>query len=257
MLINLKDLKTVSANSAPCILVYGAPGDGKTSFAGSFPEPVFLQLEDGCPGDLEMISFGVIKDFKNLMSAIASLYEGDHDFKTVVVDSITELQKIIFSETCARGDDNGSVKANIESFGYGKGYVLAQRVWQEFLDGLLALRRDRNMTIIMIAHSTIERFDDPETASYDRFEIDLHKRSVGMIERTTDAILLIKRSVSVRKEDVGFNKERAIAEGGSTLFIYAEGRPAYVAKNRYGIPSRVRYEKGQGYQAIAEYLPKI
>jgi hypothetical protein len=254
-MISLKDLKSVTANSAPCMLVYGQPGDGKTSLAASFPDPVFLQLEDGCPGDVEMVSFGLISDFKNMMSAISSLYDGDHDFKTVVIDSVTELQKIIFAETCARGDDKGVVKANIEDFGYGKGYVYAQRIWQEFLDGILALRRDRGMTVIMIAHSTIERFDDPESSSYDRYEIDLHKRSVGMIERVTDAILLIKRTVSIKKEDVGFNKERAIAEGGSSLFIFAEGRPAFVAKNRYGIPPRVRYEKGQGFEAIKQYLP--
>jgi hypothetical protein len=168
---------------------------------------------------------------------------------------VTELERYVYAETCLRGDDKGNAKTNIEDFGYGKGYVYAQRIWSDFLEGCNALRRDRSMSIVLIAHSKIERFDDPETVSYDRYEIDLHNKSVGAIERDMDAILLLKQPVTVKTEDKGFNKERARAAGGDAILIHAIGKPAFVAKNRYGIPATVRFDRGQGFAAISSYLP--
>ena len=257
MAISMSDLKKVRATEPPRILIYGDPGIGKTSLAASFPSPVFIQVEDGTPSDLELNSFGKIQDFESVMQALSALYAEDHDFKTVVIDSISEMESLVFSETCQRGDEKGNKKNNIEDYGYGKGYIYAQRVWREFLSGVNALRNDRGMSVVLIAHATVDRFDDPETVSYNRYEIDLHAKSVGAIERDMDAILLVKRAITVKSDDVGFNKSRAVAEGGSNIFIYTEGRAAFEAKNRYGMPPKIKFDKGAGFNSIAPYLPGI
>ena len=254
MAMRLSDLKQVRADKPPRILIYGPPGIGKTTLASEFPAPVYLQIEDGTPGDLELTSFGKIDTFADVIDALAALYSEPHEYRTVVIDSVTELQRLIFAETCARGDEKGNAKASIEDFGYGKGYVYSQRVWLEFLDGLNALRRDRGMGVVLIAHSKVERFDDPETVSYDRYEIDMHNKSVGAIEREMDAIFLLKQPVSVKTEDQGFSRERAVAKGDGVVLIHATGKPAYTAKNRYGIPATVRFDRGAGFAALAPFL---
>lgn len=256
MALSLASLKKVHADKPPRILVYGPAGIGKTTLASEFPSPVFLQIEDGTPAGVELTSFGKIDTFQQLIEALGALYTEEHDYKTVVVDSVTELQKLVFAETCARGDDKGNPKTNIEDFGYGKGYVYALRVWQEFLDGINALRADKNMTIVLIAHSTIERFDDPETVSYDRYEIDLHGKSCGLLEREMDAIFLLKQPVAIKQENIGFSNTRAVASGNSNVIeINTTGRPAFTAKNRYNMPASIRYIKGQGYTELAKYFP--
>ena len=259
MPISLNSLRTLTADQPPRVLIYGTPGIGKTTLASEFPSPVFLQLEDGTPGDVVINGWSktdLANGFVDVMDALQALYDSEHDFGTIVIDSVTEMQRLIFAETCLRGDDKGTAKNNIEDFGYGKGYVYAQRIASEFLDGLNALRRDRGMAVVLLAHSTVERFDDPETVSYDRYEIDLHGKLVGMFERDMDAILLLKKPVTVKTEEQGFNQKRARADGGgNTVWIHTAGRPAFVAKNRYGMPDKIQFVRGAGYAELARYFP--
>jgi GTPase SAR1 family protein len=256
MAIDIKNLIKVRADNPPRLLFYGPPGIGKTTLAQEFPDAIFLQVEDGTPDGVELNSFGLLETYGDVMDAIRTIYEENLPFRTVVLDSITAMQRLVWAETCARGDEKGNAKANIEDFGYGKGYTYSQRTWQELLDALGMLRRDLGMTIILIAHSKVERFDDPESVSYDRYEIDLHDKSKGAIERDMDAIILLKCPVTIKTEEVGFNKERSRADGGAQVWMHSRGRPAFVAKNRYGIPDKLLYAPGKGFDVLAPYLPE-
>lgn len=251
----LERVKTLKADKAPRILIYGTPKIGKTTLASEFPNPVFLQLEDGeNETPTQGLNRSELQSFGDVMDAMRELYEGEHDFKTLVVDSMSELQTLIYAETCERGDEKGNKKARIEDFGYGKGYVNAINVWQEFLDALNMLRVGRSMTCILIAHAKVDRFDDPETVSYHRYEIDIHDRAQKLLEREMDAILLVKRDVTVKGEDVGPNKKRNHAEG-SHIYICCEGKPSQIAGSRYSLPARTVYRKGEGFKALSPFLP--
>jgi DNA polymerase III delta prime subunit len=58
MALSLSNLKSVRAVSPPRMLIYGPPGEGKTTLASEFPGAVLLQIEDGTPGGIELQSFG-------------------------------------------------------------------------------------------------------------------------------------------------------------------------------------------------------
>lgn len=254
MAISIQSLRRAKSTEPPRIIVYGPEKAGKTTLASEFPAPVFLQTEMGT-GSLELDTFGKISSYAAMMEAIGVLYQEEHQFQTVVVDSVTALQPLIWAETGDRGDDKGNKKSRIEDFPYGKGFVYALGVWQEFLDGLNMLRLERGMNVIMIAHSKVERFDDPETVSYSKYDLDLHEKARDMLKRECDVILLLKPDVAIQSEEGGFNKSRAIAKGGRHVWMHCDSRPAYVAGNRYDLPEKLIYERGKGYAALASHFP--
>lgn len=250
MAISISSLRKVRVDQPPRVLIYGPPKMGKTTLASEFPAPVFIQTEQGESGALELDSFGHLQTFQEVDEALLALFNEDHAFGTVVIDSLSELEKLVVAEACRR---NGW--KNIEQPGYGKGYVAADAIWQELLTALNMLRAQRNMAVVMIAHANIERFDDPQTQSYSRYEIDLHKNVRALMQREVDAILLVKQDVALIKEKTGFGAERAIGQGAAR-WIYCEGSPAYTAGNRYGMPDKLLFKPGEGFAALAPYFPQ-
>jgi hypothetical protein len=65
------------------------------------------------------------------------------------------------------------------------------------------------------------------------------KRARALVEDSADLIGFLATDVIIKSEQGGFGKTRARADGGSTRWLHVEGRPAFVAKNRYAMPERI------------------
>lgn len=230
MAFNLASIKRNTSISAPRVLVYGVEGVGKSTFAAGAPNPVFIQTEDGL-GSLQVEHFPLARKVADVMDAISALYAEKHNFGTVVIDSLDWLDAAIQREIESTRD--------AKDLAYGKGAILQADKWREVLEGLNALRNDRGMAVILIAHTTIKRFDSPETEPYDRYVVKLQERSSALVREWCDAVLFANYRTIVKKDDVGFNKtsNRGISTGERLLFT--SERPAFQAKNRYGMPDSI------------------
>lgn len=230
MAFDLKSIKKNTSFAAPRVLVYGVEGIGKSTFAAGAPSPVFIQTEDGL-GSLAVDHFPVASKVSDVLDAISTLFDGGHDFKTVVIDSLDWLETLIWRDIEAKYD--------AKDLAYGKGAMIAADKWREILDGLTALRNDRGMAVILIAHTEIKRFDSPETEPYDRYQPKLQARSSALVREWCDAVLFANYKTLIKKDDVGFNKtvSRGITNGERLLFT--SERPAYMAKNRYSLPESI------------------
>lgn len=243
--ISLASIRRNTTPKPPRILLYGPHGVGKTTFGAEAPNPIFIQTEDGL-GQIDMPSFGLLKSFDEIMQAITSLYEEDHPYQSVVIDSVDWMEPLVWAQVCK---DNGW--ANIEQPGFGKGYIAALDTWRMLFDGLNALRDDKGMAIILIAHADVKRFDSPETEPYDRYQIKLHARASAIVQEHVDCVFFANYRVSTVKTDAGFNKKVVRGVGGGERLLYTTERPAFLAKNRYSMPDSLPME----WAAVAEWMP--
>ena len=100
------------------------------------------------------------------------------------------------------------------------------------------LRDRHNVTIVLIAHSTIERVDDPRAPSFSTFVPKLHKRGRHLVVDACDLVGFLGHELRIFTDDQGF-KERVRATAGPQRFLFTEGNPAFTAKNRYGMPPKL------------------
>lgn len=237
MAISLASLNRLSAPKPPRIVIYGPHGIGKNTFAGSAPKPVLINLEDGHPTGMVIDSFPKATSFTEVMEAMTALYSEEHNFETLIVDSLDWLEPLVWAETVRRNNEANPSKqwTSIEDPGYGKGYIATQDVWRDYLDAVNALRNDRGMAVIQTAHAEVKRFDSPETEPFDRYQIKLHKMASALVQEHADMVLFANFKTSVTKADVGMKKV-ARGVGAGTRALYTEERPAFLAKNRHNLP---------------------
>jgi hypothetical protein len=214
----------------PRLLLYGTEGIGKSTFAAGAPSPVFVPTEDGLE-EIGADRFPLARSLADVLAALAELAGQEHDWSTVVIDSLDWLERLIWEAVC---ESAGVKSIELVGGGYGKGYGEAVTVWREILGRLSVLRERRGMAIILLAHAGVQRFEDPETSPYDRYAPRLDKRAVGPICEWCDAVLFATRRMRTKTEDLGFKKTRttaaAIGAAGGERIIRATGGPPALRK---------------------------
>ena len=247
MVLSLEEKK----HKPPRILIYGAQGRGKSTFGALSHKPVFIQTEDGLAG-IDVPRFPLAKSYDAVCEQLKEIATLDHGYSTLVIDSIDWLEPLIWDKVCKQYGVDSIEK--VEK-GYGKGYVAALNVWRDYVAKLNYIRDVKNMTIIQVAHARIVRFENPETEPYDRYEIKLHKSASSLMMEHSDMVLFATDRVNIVKDDDNTKEGRARARSSDRV-IYTTERPTALAKNRYGLPPEIPFDKeGRYWNVIASHIP--
>jgi adenosyl cobinamide kinase/adenosyl cobinamide phosphate guanylyltransferase len=129
-------------------LFYGAAGVGKSTAAIQFPKPYWIDTEGSAdkPQYVKLIKDqdGVVfqtQDFDELMTEVKSLLTINHDYKTLIVDSLT----ILYNDLVNKAE----IKVGNE---FGKHYNEANKRIKHLLNLLLRL----DMNVIITSHAKNE-----------------------------------------------------------------------------------------------------
>lgn len=92
--MEIKNTKDLKGKPKVNMLLYGAPGTGKTTIAGTFPKPLYLNIEAGVntliDAGVDYVDIEVWEDIKEVYNLLVSK-ELKHE--SVIIDSVTELMK--------------------------------------------------------------------------------------------------------------------------------------------------------------------
>jgi hypothetical protein len=229
------------------IVIYGVGGIGKTTFGATFPGAILLPIEDGASA-IEMNTLPLATSYQAIIDAITALH-GEHQYKTLVVDSLDWAEKLVWDETCRVNE-----KTSIEAFGYGKGYLEAEKYWRVLMGGFDSLRANKKMDILLLAHSEVKKVEPPDSDAFDRYQLRLHKRAFGLWTEYADLVLFLTYKISIRKEDKGFGSDRVRATGSGDRVIHTSERPAWDAKSRWPLPDEIFIGRDKTFAAFHKAL---
>ena len=230
------------------VILYGVEGVGKSTWAAGAPSPIFLDIEGGI-ADIDVSKSQVMKSWGEVVSSIHWLINERHDFRTVVVDSIDWLEKLIWQQVCHNHNTTSLEKVG---GGFGKGYKFAADVFIELTSLLDGLRR-KGISIVLLGHCKAERVENPELPAYTQFTPDLHKEAASHLREWADEVLFATTRIFTRQEDLGFNKSRQVALGGNERYIQTTHSAGVCAKNRLSLPSELPLD----WAAYQQYWPTI
>lgn len=127
-----------------------------------------------------------------------------------MIDTADWAEKLCIQHICARHNKDG-----LEGFDYGRGYTYAYEAFGELLN-LLAEVIERGVNVVLTAHATMNRCEQPEEfGTYDRWELKLlnsPKCSISkMVKEWSDLLLFANYKTMLVKDD---KTKKNKAQGG-------------------------------------------
>lgn len=228
------------------VLLYGVEGIGKSTFGACSDRPVFLGAEDGT-SHLDVERFPTPESWLDVLDAIRTLTAGEHPYRTLVVDTLDWAEPILWRYICERDG-----KANIEDYGYGKGYTAALDEWRIFISTIERLRAAKRMDVVMLAHAQIKAFKNPEGEDFDRYQLKMHEKAAGLLKEWCEVVLFANHE-TFAAEDKRTKRIKGISTGAR--LIYTTRTAAYDAKNRFGLPEAMPLDWSEFHAAVRAQQP--
>lgn len=232
--------------------ITGDAGLGKTSLAATFPKPVFIRGEDGLqsvPENDRPDAFPILTDVKQLWEQLGALINEKHDYKTVVIDSVTALERL-FIQNVIDNDPKQPKSINTALGGYGSGLAAVGAMHQRVRKAA-GLLLDKGVNVVFIAHADTTTIELPDEAPYTRYDLRLGKKSIAPYTDDVDMVAFLKLETFFTNNEG--ERKKAKSDGTRIAITYATA--ANVSKNRFGIEEDLVVKKGEN--PFVDFIPAL
>lgn len=256
MAIDLKSLSKPKGDRPIVGTLFSEGGMGKTTLAAMFPRPVFIRTEDGTAslvGNDDVLLFDRALNTIDVFDAIEALAAGGHDRKTLVIDSVTQFEKMAVRQILDSEQNPKCKNMAAAHGGYGKAFGMLDAKHQELREACEYLVQDCGMNVVFIVHATVEELELPDIDKYSRYTVALHKNKQydcsHHYTNNADFVAFIRLKTNIRSTDSG--KKRALSDGEREIICFPVA--SNVSKNRFGIaePLPFTFDGGNPFYQFA------
>lgn len=229
-------------------LFYGLPGVGKSSLAALAPRPLFISPLENRLNYLNVDGFETATKFSGsenvcFLQQLREVAKQEHDYKTLVIDSVSGLGVLIENEVLATipKDGQGSAAVSLDDYGWGAGYSYAMKKWHEVLKILDYISDKKGMNIILNGHAIVKTYKPPVGDEFNIYSLDAFDQKNNSVVRSVMAwcdFVFFMQLVAVTEtaaKGVGKNRKfvtRALGvDDEPSRVLYTQARSAFEAKN--------------------------
>lgn len=236
-------LSTISKPSDRAIIatITGDAGVGKTTLACTFPNPIVIRVEDGLqsiPQKDRPDAFPILQGVEELWGQLSALINEKHDYKTVIIDSVTKLDRM-FIDYVVDSDPKKPKSINQALGGYGAGLMAVGGMHQRVRKAA-ELLNTKGINVIFIAHADTVTVELPDEDPYTRYDLRLGKKSIAPYVDDVDMVCFLKLETYTTGDG---ERKKAISDGTRVAITYTSA--ANVSKNRFGITQPLVVPQGQ------------
>lgn len=209
------------------VALYGRAGSGKTTLACSFPKPLLLDVngEEGTDSvsdvkGLQVLPVQVWEDFEQLYWY---LEEGDHDFETVIIDTVTNLQELAIKQVASEN------KKKDADGGWG---TMTKQMWGEVSSMLKTwitnFRNLKGLNVVFLAQERLFNAGDEAESDDNQIAPEVGPRMMPSVGSTLNAAVDLVGHCFIREDHKRVkDKNGKVREKRETQYCLRIGPHAY------------------------------
>ena len=224
------------------VFFYGEPKSGKTTIATKFPRHLLLAFEKGynaIPGAMAQ-PINTWSEFRKVLRQLKDV-KVKEQFETIIIDTADIAYDLCEKYICdnAKRPDGGFGVDSVADIGYGKGYTMVAKEFDECLRSIIQM----DYGLVLISHAMDKTFKDETNTEYSQIVPTLGNKPRQIVSRMCDII--------------GYSRSVQDNEGGTTTKLFMRGTPRYVAGSRYKYtPDYIDFNYKSLVKAIGDAIDK-
>jgi hypothetical protein len=234
----LNNLTKPSQDKPIMMTIFGQAGLGKTTLAESFEKPILIPVEDGTASLIgqDVSVMPRPRNHADLLNQIIELGQAEHEFKTLIVDSISALDLMLIKEVIDSDRQTKKRTLNAVLGVFGAGYSMLSQLHQQFKMYCDRLVQSKGMNVIFVSHATDKTITPPDNDPYSVITLDMTKQAIDHYVNQVDIVAFIKIELMV-------TDNKAYSTGKRVICCHASA--SNVSKNRFGIDKEMPFIKGE------------